>query len=102
MIKADLSFITDVLLKIFVKLAFSLHSHWAASGLLSSYTTLPYCSLLALITLTPEVGHLSCVVIFVKASLDFSTSLPLSRSSRWLAGASGALSTRIYLLWVQL
>ena len=63
MIQTDLSFMTNVLLKCLVKSDFFLCSHWAASVLLSLYTTLPFCSFLAPITLTPEVGHPSSDVI---------------------------------------
>jgi len=102
MIQTDLSFITKVSPKCLVKSVFFLHSHWAASGLLSFYMILPFCSFLAPITLTPVVGHPSGVVIFIMAMLAFSTKLPSMRSSRWLVGASGVLSTSICLLQVQL
>src|SRR5882724_793179 len=103
MIDTVLSFITDAPPKCLVKSVFSLHSHVAASGLFSSYTTPPFCSLFAPITFTSVWFGASVLLIFVIASFAFSTSLPWSRLSRWLAMVSGALSTRtcLFLAWLR-
>ena len=57
----------------------------------------PFCSFLAPTILISDWGRLFWVAIFDRALLAFSTSLPLSRLLRWLAGVSGDLSIRICL-----